>query len=381
MTELDFDELDKAVNNLMTNVDTSKRPEGLDDPEDKVVTLDSSPVVASTGDPQSAATPVAASTPSSSATLAVKRRGQFMDVIHPSSDMTSSARPVKRDGVSIAPTVPIVPDEVAPVEAPVDDTDAALTPNVVALDMESTGTATPVDSVTPAEPLSQENTPPSETSQAWPDPIDFAATLAPTSDAESTSLVEPKSESVADGEPSQPASDTELPEDVLKEVAAPPDPAPLTTPFLADAKVEKRPLGANSDLDAQSTFESPGEVESPAPSPDVVNLPDELKNDVVAAEPTDTTTPSSVTAEPTSTIPQSSESVVPAGGAITQQYAEQASTGDQSNGSIYDTATYHQAIDTATPAKKSSPLKWILWVVILLLAGAAAGVAYFYFTR
>lgn len=381
MTELDFDELDKAVNNLMTNVDTSKRPEGLDDPEDKVMTLDSSPVVASTGDPQSAATPVATSTPSSSATLAVKRRGQFMDVIHPSSDMTSSARPVKRDGVSIAPTAPIVPDEVAPVEAPVDDTDAALTPNVVALDMESTGTATPVDSVTPAEPLSQENTPPSETSQAWPDPIDFAATPAPTSDAESTSLVEPKSESVADGEPSQPASDTELPEDVLKEVAAPPDPAPLTTPFLADAKVEKRPLGANSDLDAQSTSESPGEVESPAPSPDVVNLPDELKNDVVAAEPTDTTTPSSVTAEPTSTIPQSSESVVPAGGAITQQYAEQASTGDQSNGSIYDTATYHQAIDTATPAKKSSPLKWILWVVILLLAGAAAGVAYFYFTR
>jgi hypothetical protein len=381
MTELDFDELDKAVNNLMTNVDTSKRPEGLDDPEDKVVTLDSSPVVASTGDPQSAVTPVAASTPSSSATLAVKRRGQFMDVIHPSSDMTSSARPVKRDGVSIAPTVPIVPDEVAPVEAPVDDTDAALTPNVVALDMESTGTATPVDSVTPAEPLSQENTPPSETSQAWPDPIDFAATLAPTSDAESTSLVEPKSESVADGEPSQPASDTELPEDVLKEVAAPPDPAPLTTPFLADAKVEKRPLGANSDLDAQSTSESPGEVESPAPSTDVVNLPDELKNDVVAAEPTDTTTPSSVTAEPTSTIPQSSESVVPAGGAITQQYAEQASTGDQSSGSIYDTATYHQAIDTATPAKKSSPLKWILWVVILLLTGAAAGVAYFYFTR
>ena len=42
MSEIDFDELDRAVNDLMSNVDTSKRHEGLDDPEDKVVTLDSS---------------------------------------------------------------------------------------------------------------------------------------------------------------------------------------------------------------------------------------------------------------------------------------------------------------------------------------------------
>lgn len=41
MSEIDFDELDRAVNDLMSNVDTSKRHEGLDDPEDKVVTLDS----------------------------------------------------------------------------------------------------------------------------------------------------------------------------------------------------------------------------------------------------------------------------------------------------------------------------------------------------
>lgn len=39
MTELDFDELDRAVNDLMHDVDTTKRPSGLDDPEDKVVEL------------------------------------------------------------------------------------------------------------------------------------------------------------------------------------------------------------------------------------------------------------------------------------------------------------------------------------------------------
>ena len=43
MSDIDFDELDKAVNNLMSNVDTRKRNEGLGDPEVKTVTLDGEP--------------------------------------------------------------------------------------------------------------------------------------------------------------------------------------------------------------------------------------------------------------------------------------------------------------------------------------------------
>jgi hypothetical protein len=99
MTELDFDELDKAVNNLMSNVDTTKRPEGLDDPEDKVVSLDATtPATVTASGPLPAPAPVAQSSqPTTPSALAVKRRGQFMDVIHPSSDMTTVARPVKND--------------------------------------------------------------------------------------------------------------------------------------------------------------------------------------------------------------------------------------------------------------------------------------------
>ena len=59
MTELDFDELDKAVNSLMGDVDTSKRNPGLDDPEDNVVTLtmQDKPVDASTPATPAAAAP------------------------------------------------------------------------------------------------------------------------------------------------------------------------------------------------------------------------------------------------------------------------------------------------------------------------------------
>lgn len=104
MTELDFEELDKAVNSLMSGVDTTKRSVVADDPEDKVVTLDDpTPVASPTSDEISTSTssPVGQPNPS----LAVKRRGQFMDVMHPSSDMKSTtvATPAHRQGITITP--------------------------------------------------------------------------------------------------------------------------------------------------------------------------------------------------------------------------------------------------------------------------------------
>jgi len=68
------------------------------------------------------------------------------------------------------------------------------------------------------------------------------------------------------------------------------------------------------------------------------------------------------------------------GGNIVQQYEEQPSTGDQTNGAIYDTSTYHQPLDAKPAKKKSSALVWVLWIVVLLIVGATAGAAWFYFT-
>jgi cobalamin biosynthesis Mg chelatase CobN len=60
---------------------------------------------------------------------------------------------------------------------------------------------------------------------------------------------------------------------------------------------------------------------------------------------------------------------------------EQPSTGDQTSGAIFDTATYHAATDVAVPAKKSSKVvRIIVWILTLLCVGAAAGAGYFFFT-
>ena len=66
MADIDFDELDKAVNDLMANVDASKRPAGLDDPEENVVTIsssDTSPVVPQAAPPATVSSPASISAP------------------------------------------------------------------------------------------------------------------------------------------------------------------------------------------------------------------------------------------------------------------------------------------------------------------------------
>ena len=332
MSDIDFDELDKAVNNLMSNVDTRKRNEGLDDPEVKTVTLDAEPEaplppeVAALEAPKPStevivpSAPVAPA-PTSTPALAVKRRGQFMDVMHPSSDM-KTAKPVKREGVGLSPA-------------------------------SSDVTPAPVASVpTPAEEL---------------------AVQAPTSP-----------ESAVDTAPEQ---------------------SPLTSPFLPDAKPEKRPLGAASDiapqgvdiaaaLDSELAAEaSEGQVvSSPEKAP---ALPAELHTDVLALEAVENTA-----AEPIAAIEQpealaatvnaaeqsepplvEEPAAVPAGGSIPQQYTEAPSSGDQTNGSIYDTSNYHQPIEAAPAAKKSSPLKWVLLAIGLLVLGGGGGIAYFLLTH
>ena len=165
MTELDFDELDKAVHSLMGDLDVSKRNPALDDPEDKIVTLGAAneagtpaPAVAATlpttapdaeasvatvsvtDRPSAPVTPPQSvpATPAS-APLAVKRRGQFMDVIHPSSNMKTPAAPVSRQGVTLQSSSPAVaPEAPSAVTAEPDTLSAGL-----AMEMESTGTGTP----------------------------------------------------------------------------------------------------------------------------------------------------------------------------------------------------------------------------------------------
>lgn len=374
MAELDFDELDKAVSSLMTNVDTSKQPADLDNPVEKVVTIPSSvpsPVPSSVPEepavqPTNPAAPQASSespqvnavTPPSAhvtPSLAVKRRGQFMDIVHPSLNMTSSSKFSNRHGPTIRPSSSVEP----------------LAPESSSEVPESV--ATEQNEAVPTESASQ---------SSWPDPTDVSS--------ESTAAVE------------QPASsDTALVDnpDTVAVDNAPTDsaePAPLSSPFLAGAVVEKRPLGgltSDSDVPPEADPEkSEPDAEAPTPAAPAVPpkvLPAEFGGDVMAVEAKDLSShPDAVKAQvapATSAEPATAVASEPTnstvGGSISQQYTEQPSSGDQTNGSIYDTATYHQAIDSERPAKRSSSLRWIIWIVILLLLGAAGGAAYFYFTR
>lgn len=175
---------------------------------------------------------------------------------------------------------------------------------------------------------------------------------------------------------------------------------PLESPFLPDAKVEKRPLGGfGGGLDAVDPEQIPdfplpetGEVElleapdEPRLEATATDTPAEESSEVVEvekedAQPVEETPETSETPE-TASAPETPSSV-PAPDpaevgpiAITQQYQEKPST-EQESGAIFDTEAYHQPV--AAPAKKRSGAWTILWVVLLVLVGAGLGVFGYYF--
>lgn len=355
MADLDFEELDKAVNTLMAGVDSSKRNTALDDPKVKVVSLDAgsddakveaevptstfSEPTTEVSNNDDTTEDVSVDTPAPvvaapASTLATKRRGQFMDVMHPSSDMKVVSKPLRRTPIVVAP-----PSDVIAEPTPEDDTD-----------------------------------------------IDD---LADSSYSPSVETIQPASE-------------------------------PLSSPFLPDTKPEKRPLGGSVFI-ADEPDEAPAEDEiivdagndvnatatdtiEQVPDANAALLPEELGSDILAVEANDLVGADSskdLTAQTPAEEPKPAErapdqeamlqeadpipaaqAVVPAGGSIAQQYDETPSTGDQTNGSIYDTANYHQAITPVeAPVKKASPIKWILLTLLLLVIGSGAGVGYFFLTR
>ncbi|MEO5948861.1 MAG: hypothetical protein ABIP74_00475 [Candidatus Saccharimonas sp.] len=324
MTELDFDELDKAVNSLMADNGTP----GISTP--------------------STVTTATAATPSASVTMpspAVRRRGQFMDVMHPSANMRPTSAPIKGHGLTIVP----------PTMA------AATTPD---MELVSPPADTPLESIAPLEIV--------------PTPLSEDVTQENSDDTSS---------------PTESESSNALNELVISEDT-------LSSPFLPDAKVEKRPLGSSAPLvdqeasavdsdsipsvenSTEQTVAEPEKAEEVRTEVPLVSapLPDELKEDVVAVEANEVVHGEASTSDVSTQEVPSATAVPTAGGNIVQQYEEQPSTGDLTNGAIFDTSTYHQALDTQPAKKKSRALMWVLWIVVLLIVGATAGAAWFYFT-
>lgn len=353
MKELDFDELDKAVNSLMSNVPKDAPQKEVDTTVTIPPSTDTQPVGPTPSVPTPVATPV--ESPRSAAatgSLASRRGGRFMDMVHPSAEMKKperAAKPVSRQGVTVAPT------------SSASSTESALP----AQENE------PVVAEMPAhtDPLPSPHQP--TATSDWPDPLELAA----------------KKDEKLELSPVQP-------DEKAEELA---ESTPLTSPFLPNTKVEKRPLGSPAANDSSEpsiigtgkedlTVDNPDDQLPPAPSEPEQPLPEELQGDLVAIE-------SGAAKESTGEAPKPHLSIdekpaeekkpeekppAPSGPvSIPKQYKEEPSSGDQENGAIYDTDTYHQPL--AHPAKKKPGWIVVLWIVLILAVGASAGAALFFF--
>lgn len=305
MQDIDFDELDRAVSSVMGTPRSEPR-QGVD---------------ARAVHPSPAATSPAPS-------LATRRSGRFMDVVHPSSDMRS-----------------------ATLTQPAKEEPAAQTANTA------------------------------RSSADWPDPLEVASK-----------------------------------DDVASPVTGDDDDAkiqPLDSPFLSDAKVEKRPLGGYQDeqkplppLDLTAALneeevpvlsqESSSELEresdnmegAPEADAGAVNVSElEVSEETLigAKETADTSPDAGVSSRVKDDAPAAPEQVVSVSDAkapmaavsIPQQYKEKAPADEQPNGAIYDTESYHQPL--AHPQKKSSGLWVVIWIVGLIVIGGGLGAALYFF--
>jgi len=330
MKDLDFDEIDQAVNSIKSGIPAANNDTGTSTPPvnsvQSTVSVGPSPTV-----------------------VGRRSSGQFMDVVHPSSDMrkTSLMMPNRATNQNTAdsnpPVTPIAP---APLASPDRDSVSSI---------------------------------PASSDIGMPDPIDYRK---PSSNV---------TESRKDTNPDQneDADIDRISDDITNELSQKSDESP-DSPFISGTKVEKRPLGAFSTESTDQTTEPEDKKDSTdkdkantevKPTGPDAPLPEELQDDLLLIESGNSSTNSDTPITKDSykdTVKASAAESQPIGpSSITQQYKEQPSTGDQSTGAIYDTDAYHKAL--ARPSKKKSGWLWVLWITILLVVGAGAGAAvYFY---
>lgn len=399
MKDLDFDELDRAVNSVISGramqapkprevsepVPVESTPEDSRRSESSAVpvTVRTIPPVETVAPPSPAVSVAPDELSANTQPLAARRSsGRFMDVVHPSSDMrTAVTTPVSRKGVDVSP---VSTDTTPRTEEPV-----------------------PVE---PLEPFSwseesrsladAENS--ADTSSDWPDPLDMP----------DFSYSPPEGESPAPTPVTVPEltlpSLTDDDDDINQIANTIPvldtTPAPQESPFLTDAKIQKRPLGAftveansiTGETEADATVEPDTEVLSRFSEPtrftttetsqnqdaqlpvtvDEEALPAELQDEVLLLEANLDNT--AVTAKDSMRDAKEAFAQSFTGPtSISQQYDEQPNTGDQQTGAIYDTEAYHKPL--AHPVKKKSGWMMIIWILLLLVVGAGAGAAVYFF--
>lgn len=352
MDDINFDELDKAVSSALKQTATLERPK-------ETPTAETSEVQA----PPTEVTEESKVEEKPAERTAQKRRGQFMDMVHPSSDMIKTAPVARasRQGTTIQPLNPSI------VEAKEDSKDEKPQQEVTE---PSEATAEAIRQPIPSEETAQKS--------EWPDPLDAmeqqeSATLPkeePVSAPESEANVMATSpeENVA---PVEKEADSSV-ESGLQESSG--------SPFIAGTEPEKRPLGAFTDQ--VPSDEASGKEEAAAAEmsteengtgselPAVPPVPQELAPEVVSVESDDPSRISSSEDEPDSTASGEGTGMA---ASISQQYKNTDEPSDGQDHPVFDTKDYHQPL---TPPAKHGHTGLIVTLVIILLALLGAGAWY-----
>lgn len=395
MKDLDFDELDRAVNSLMADTkETSVPSKQLND--EAVVTIHStmpaaspSPVATApidTAPASKAASPSPASSFSTAERTMLSSKpssGRFMDIVHPSLDMKSPKSPTSRVGTTLAP---LSPEIASPPSTSNQEPEAPMPGSP------SQSEATPIapEPSLPKEP---------EAHSSWPDPLEFNRSNSgdkrpvPDEKTSDTLPVETKEAEENTAASEAPAEESAAPASLDEPPKAPASVVPVAaadSPFLPNSQVEKRPLGAPTDLakkadDTTSSSDVAEESNEQSPEPETIenivapekeppstpnNLPAELKSDVLAIEADDaasTMVGGTVKPAPTQHTPSVS---------IAHQYKVQHSTSDQSHKAIYDS---EEPELLAHPPKKKSSLGVVIGILLFVVLGIAGGALYYVF--
>lgn len=369
MKDIDFDELDRAVSSLLGKDSEAPKSEAAPDPTAAAApTAAASPVAVTTPvvDPTrtqttpsdlpvidepdaSGAIPVTIKPVQSSVVnkaieerqvggtpIVPSRAGRFMDVVRPQPTKQADAIVDTPKEVNLKPLSPIDPSvKPEPIAIPDPDT----TPVPVSLGV----IAAPDPKTLAAEPMAEEET--------WADPL--AAHEAVDAAAQSP---------------------VEAPVDATPVV-------PEQSPFLPDAVVEKRPLGAFNEpgTDAPADVDDPADDQLPAtPAPLEKKLPPEFNQSLVDLESAEQSEPNTAPAATAASaaVKTDAGSTNLAAMSIPQQYKAAERTKPQNETPVFDTTQYHAPIPFADQHKSNKGV-WVLVVILLLLI--VVGVAYWFF--
>lgn len=380
MNDFDFEELDKAVTNLAAKV--PGEPASAQPPAPKVgvstpslAPVDAKPAPAEPTASEPKQDPVAVSTPAAqteppaikSASTPAKhrlgdtrtRRGSFMDIVPPAPRKSAT-----RVGVSVQPVSKadeIVPETAAPASAKVEPEEPEL-PDLSGLKLDldmAPKTSEPIAESKPAESVEPKPQPTSEPAEgdkksngdvAWPDPLDFNDTPA-------------KPAKPAEAEPTEPVS-----------------------PFLAEAKVEKRPLGAFSNF-------KPADEPKPEPPKPAEEKPEKSSDELTPQTDGTFEEPKKEKAPLAPKEGEKSEDKEPAKPdlhgaammAIPDQYRPEPKATDKTTRPVYDTKEYHPPlVEAAVHEHRGGGSMWgkiFVALVALALIAVAGYFAYIYFVQ